>query len=100
MSELYSPVLIGVAGETASGKTAFCNHLRERSPIGSVAVLTLDSYYRCQAGLPAAERESTNFDHPDAFDYPLLVEHVGRLRRGVPVNVAIYDFGTQHHVRI
>ena len=94
MTELYSSVLIGVAGETASGKTAFCNHLQERSPIGSVAVLALDSYYRCQAGLPTAERESTNFDHPDAFDYPLLVEHVGRLHRGMAVNVPIYDFTT------
>jgi uridine kinase len=92
MNNSAGSLLIGIAGETASGKTTFCERLVARAPRGSMSVLTLDSYYRSQSHLPVAEREKVNFDHPDAFDYPLLVEHVDRLRRGMTVDVPVYDF--------
>ncbi|EFJ49721.1 hypothetical protein VOLCADRAFT_104172 [Volvox carteri f. nagariensis] len=90
---LHSGVfIIGVSGGTASGKTTVCDTIMQRLHDSCVVMLSQDSFYRC---LTEAEREnvtSFNFDHPDAFDKPLLLETLQKLREGRPVQVPTYDF--------
>ena len=86
--------LIGVAGGSGSGKTTFAKKvLREFGP--EVSILHMDSYYLPK---PAAELKTLaghpNFDHPNAFDWPLLREHLEILKQGLEVNVPVYDFKT------
>lgn len=87
--------MLGVAGGTGSGKTTVAEHLAEIMGGQHLALIRLDSYYRNQSHLPFEERVATNYDHPDAFDWPLLRDHVAALSRGLAVDVPVYDF-TQH----
>lgn len=87
-------VLIGIAGGTASGKTLVASRIRDSLGVGDVAFLKMDAYYRDLRGLPAEERARQNFDHPDAFDVPLLVAHLEALLTGAGVEEPIYDFTT------
>lgn len=89
------PLIIGIAGGTASGKTTVARRLVERLGTHPVAVLDQDSYYRDLADLPLEERARFNFDHPDAFDTALLVRHLRELRAGNPVEKPVYSF-TKH----
>ena len=89
------PLIIGIAGGTASGKTTVARRLVERLGTHPVAVLDQDSYYRDLADLPLEERARFNFDHPDAFDTSLLVRHLRELRAGNPVEKPVYSF-TKH----
>jgi uridine kinase len=84
--------IIGVAGGTGSGKTTVTEKVLEAAGIGSVATLPQDSYYRDQTHLSLEERKETNYDHPDAFDWDLMIAHLETLRDGEPVFSPIYDF--------
>jgi uridine kinase len=86
------PFIIGVAGGTGSGKTTVTEKVLEAAGIGSVATLAQDSYYRDQTDLEPSERKKINYDHPDAFDWDLLVAHLETLRDDEPVFSPIYDF--------
>jgi uridine kinase len=88
------PVIIGVAGGTGSGKTTVVREIVRRLGPEDVAVVQHDSYYRDRSGIPPAERAGINYDHPDALETPLLVEHLRALREGRPVDVPVYDFST------
>ena len=83
---------VGVAGATGSGKTTVARRLADLLGADGVALLTLDAYYLDQAALTTPQRLAVNYDHPDAFDWPLLLEHLRRLRRGEAVPVPVYDF--------
>lgn len=85
--------VIGIAGCSGSGKTTLARVLSSALPAPST-VLPLDSYYLDLSHLSLAERALTNFDHPDALDWPLLLRHVERLRAGRPVQVPTYNFAT------
>lgn len=87
--------LIGIGGGSCSGKTTLAKELAGR--LRSV-ILPIDSYYRDLSLLSAAEREQWNFDHPDALEWPLLVEHLSHLAAGESVLRPCYDFAT--HTRI
>jgi uridine kinase len=88
------PFLIGVAGGSGSGKTTVAERLAGLIGEPSLALLRLDAYY-CDSGhLPFEERAAINYDHPDAFDWELLVEHVDALASGEAVEVPVYDFAT------
>ncbi|MFN8549529.1 MAG: uridine kinase [Candidatus Eisenbacteria bacterium] len=89
------PVLIGIAGGSASGKTLIAAKVYEAFGPDGVAILKQDAYYRDLKDLSPAERARHNFDHPDAFDTPLLLEHLRRLLAGESVEEPIYDF-TRH----
>jgi len=91
---LHRPVFIGVAGGTGSGKTTVTQAILSRLPGESVALIEQDSYYRDLSQLPFSERVKTNFDHPDAFETELLVEHLDRLSRGETIQKPLYDFVT------
>ncbi len=86
--------IIGIAGGTGSGKTTVVRKLVERLPKGDVTVIPLDSYYKDSSHVPAEERQKINFDHPDAFEWPLLAEHIRQLKEGRPVEQPIYDYIT------
>ena len=85
-------VIIGIAGGSGSGKTTLTNRLWKQFGPDEVSVLNHDSYYKRHDELPYEERCKLNYDHPDSFDTPLLVEHLKVLRAGQPVKVPIYDY--------
>jgi uridine kinase len=85
-------ILIGLAGGTGSGKTTVTRALRERFGEGELTILEQDFYYRRRDDLPREERARINYDHPEAFDTDLLVEHVSRLLAGEPIDKPLYDF--------
>ncbi len=87
------PVVIGVAGGTGSGKTRVVREMVQRLGPG-IAVVQHDAYYRDRSGMSPAERGRVNYDHPDALETPLLVEHVKELLEGRAIGVPVYDFAT------
>jgi uridine kinase len=86
------PFLIGVAGGTGSGKTTVAERLAALASTDRIALLKLDMYYRDRNHLPFEERAAINYDHPEAFDWPLLMRHVDALVAGTPVDAPVYDF--------
>ena len=86
------PFVIGVAGGSSSGKTTVAERLTEMTGEDAVALIKLDSYYVDLGDLPLEERTAFNFDHPDAFDWPLLNDHLAALTAGAPVPVPVYDY--------
>jgi uridine kinase len=88
------PIIIGVAGGTASGKTTVSDAILERVGRNRIAYIQHDSYYRDLSHLRLEERRKLNFDHPDALETELLVAHLRQLQVGEPIEVPIYDFAT------
>jgi len=93
------PIIIGVAGGTGSGKTTVSEAILERVGKERITYIQHDSYYKDLSHLPLEERHKINFDHPDALDTSLLVEHLKRLQAGSSVEVPIYDFTTHTRKR-
>ena len=89
------PFMIGVAGGTCSGKTTVSEKLAELAGNDRLALLKLDSYYVSSDDQPLAVREKANYDHPDAFDWQLLNDHLAALSHGSTVPVPMYDY-TNH----
>ena len=83
-------ILIG--GGSASGKTYTLNKVMEKLPKDKVTVISLDDYYKDFSILPMEERAKVNFDHPKAFDWPLIREQIGALKRGETISKPKYDF--------
>ncbi len=83
-------ILIG--GGSASGKTYTLNKVMEKLPKDKVTVISLDDYYKDFSILPTEERAKVNFDHPKAFDWPLIREQIGALKRGETISKPKYDF--------
>lgn len=84
--------IIGIAGGTGSGKTTVVNKIVEALPKDSVAVVPLDSYYNDTTGMTDEERKAINFDHPDAFDWKLLIKQVNDLREGIAIQQPTYSY--------
>ena len=89
---MTTPLVIGIAGGTGSGKTTVAHALAAAMPAGRCVVIEHDAYYKDLASHTPEERAQVNFDHPDSLDSALLAEHLRRLRGGEPVEVPIYDF--------
>src|SRR5215212_4936744 len=90
-----SPVVIGVAGGSGSGKTTVVRRIVESLGPDQVVVLEHDRYYRDRNDLRLEERAALNYDHPDSLETDLLVQHVRELKAGRAVEVPEYDF-TRH----
>jgi uridine kinase len=88
------PIVFGVAGGTASGKTTVARAVLDAVGASQVAYLPHDAYYRDMIHLPIEERAKLNYDHPDSLETELLIEHVKQLLAWAPVQVPIYDFTT------
>ncbi len=87
-------MIIGISGGTGSGKTTVANRILESVSAREVVFIQQDSYYRNLTDLPLDYRGVANFDHPDALDNELLVNHVRRLRSGEAIELPLYDFKT------
>ena len=88
---MKSPMLIGIAGGTGSGKSTFANRLLALFP-NEITVISYDNYYKPQDHLEFEERIKTNYDCPDALDTDLLVKHLRALQDGESVDIPNYDF--------
>src|SRR6478609_4903869 len=86
------PLIIGVAGGTGSGKSTVARNVAQALQTESVAFIDMDAYYLNYAHLPLAERRKINWDHPDAFDWELLVDQLAHLAAGEPIQKPVYDF--------
>jgi uridine kinase len=89
-----APLVIGIAGGSGSGKTTVAQTILQRVGTDRIAFLQHDSYYKDLRGLPPAQRNEFNFDHPNSLETDLLTRHIAALRSGKPVEVPIYDFST------
>ena len=87
-------MIIGISGGTGSGKTTVANRILESVSADEVVFIQQDSYYRNLTDLPLDYRGLANFDHPDALDNELLVNHVRRLKSGEAIELPLYDFKT------
>ena len=90
-------LIIGIAGGTGSGKTTVVKKIIESLPPGEVVLLPQDSYYKDNSHVPVEKRQYINFDHPDAFDWPLLSEQVTLLKEGKCIEQPTYSPHTPPH---
>ncbi len=84
--------IIGIAGGTGSGKTTVVRKIVEALPPHFVSVVPLDSYYNDTSHMTDEERHAINFDHPDAFDWKLLIKQVNELRKGEAIEQPTYSY--------
>ena len=87
-------IIIGIAGGTGSGKSTFTNRLRDRFG-DNITVIYHDNYYKRHDDIPFEERKKLNYDHPDALETDLMVEHLKKLKAGESIECPVYDF-TKH----
>ncbi|WP_026508005.1 uridine kinase [Butyrivibrio sp. MC2013] len=92
---MNSPYIVGIAGGTGSGKSTFTNRLKKIFG-DQVTVLYYDNYYKAHDDLPFEERKKINYDHPDAFETSLLLEHLKKLKAGESIQCPVYDY-TRHN---
>ena len=83
-------IIIGIAGGTGSGKTTVVRKIVESLSKDEVVILPLDSYYKDSSHVPVEKRQDINFDHPNAFDWELLSQHIEMLRRGEAIEQPVY----------
>ena len=88
-------LIIGIAGGSGSGKSAFTRRLKARFG-EDMAVLHHDDYYRDQTGTDPEQRKKINYDHPDSLETDLLLSHLRMLREGRAISCPVYDF-TKHN---
>ncbi len=88
-------IIIGIAGPSASGKSLLARTIVSELCSEKVVIISEDSYYKDQSDLPLEERAKANYDHPNAFEHDLLVEHLKKLQAGQSVDIPTYDY-TQH----
>ena len=87
-------LIIGIAGGTGSGKSTVVKKIIENLPQDEIVLLPQDSYYKDNGHVPVEERQSINFDHPDAFDWPLLSQQVAMLQAGKSIEQPTYSYLT------
>ena len=93
-----SPLLVGIAGGSGSGKTTSCSALVVALGPERVARLSHDAYYRDRSAIPPAMRERLDYDVPDALDQPLFLAHLTALRAGAAVEPPRYCFATHRRL--
>src|SRR4029077_4865583 len=91
---MKTPVVIGIAGGTGSGKTTVAGAIYDKVGKDRIEWISHDSYYRNFDGLSTEERHKINFDHPDSLETELLTRHLDVLAKGSSVDVPKYDFAT------
>ena len=84
---MNNKIFIGIAGGTASGKSAIARHLVNYFKHNICATIKVDSYYHDLKHLPMSDREKNNFDHPDAIDFNLMTRHLNKLINGKEIKL-------------
>ncbi|RMC24856.1 MULTISPECIES: uridine kinase [unclassified Lactobacillus] len=98
MSQLKKPVVIGITGGSGSGKTTIAHKIVEQMQENEhVLIMTQDSYYKDNTGIPMSARLNINYDHPNAFDIPLLSKQLRSLLNYEAIEMPVYDF--KEHTR-
>lgn len=90
-----SPIIIGIAGGTGSGKSTFTNRLKDAFG-DQVTVLYHDNYYRAHDDMPFEQRKKLNYDHPDAFETELLLEHLNKLKNWEAIDCPTYNYANHN----
>ena len=88
---MKNTIVIGIAGGTGSGKTTLINEIRKEFH-DEIAILSHDFYYKEHSDLPFEEREKLNYDHPNAFETDLMIEHIRQMKEGKAIERPVYDF--------
>ncbi len=95
---MHRPIIIGIAGGSASGKSSIAKKIMETyEGTTSVRIIRQDDYYKDQSDKPMEERVKTNYDHPFAFDNELLLKQISELIAGRSIDKPTYDY--VHHTR-
>ena len=84
-------LVIGIAGGSGSGKTTLTNQIAAQF-VEQVTVIKHDNYYKAHDDMDYEERSRLNYDHPNAFDTELMIEHLKALKRGESIECPIYDY--------
>jgi uridine kinase len=92
---MKKPVVIAVAGGSASGKTTVVNEIKEALKGEDIVIIKHDDYYRDQSDKTMEERRQTNYDHPSSLENDLLIKQLKELIKGNPVDKPVYDFVLQ-----
>lgn len=87
----FEPIIIGIAGGTGSGKSTLADNIKKEFE-KDISMLSHDYYYKNNATLTYEERTKLNYDHPDAFDTDLLIEHLKELKKGNSIQMPQYSF--------
>jgi len=87
-------LIVGIAGGTGSGKTTVVKKVMERLHNKDVIVVPQDAYYKDNGHIPLEERQKINFDHPDSLEFPLLIDHLEKLKNGQTIEMPIYSYLT------
>ena len=87
-------LIVGIAGGTGSGKTTVVNKIIGKLPEGEVVVVPQDSYYKNNSHLPIEQRQEINFDHPGSIEFPLLINHLKKLKNGEIIDMPVYSYLT------
>lgn len=85
------PIIIGIAGGTGSGKSTLANNIKKEFK-NNITMLSHDYYYKNNEHLPFEERVKLNYDHPNAFETDLLIEHLQKLKNGEIIQRPSYSF--------
>jgi uridine kinase len=94
MSSRNSPLVIGIAGGTGSGKTTVANAILQSVGVDRIVYLPHDAYYRDQSEKPLEQRIKVNFDHPDSLETDLMIRHIHQLKAWQAIDMPVYDFTT------
>jgi len=89
-------VLIGIAGASGSGKSHLADYLKNHLAGLSCLILSQDHYYRDRSDLALEERQQINYDHPDAIEFSLLIDHLSQLRNRQAIEHPLYDFAVHN----
>lgn len=99
MPDRLTPLVIGIAGGSGSGKTTVAQNILQRVGPDQISFIQHDAYYKDLSGLPPIQRAEVNFDHPNSLENELLIKHIQDLKRGLSVEVPIYDFSTHRRTK-
>lgn len=90
-------IVIGIAGGTGSGKSTMIGKIKEQFH-DEITILSHDFYYKSHDDIPFEERKLLNYDHPDAFETDLMIEHIKKLKNWETVERPVYDFTIHNRV--
>lgn len=90
-------IVIGIAGGTGSGKSTMINNIKKQFS-DEITMLSHDFYYKAHDNMTYEERCRLNYDHPDAFDTDLMIQHIKDLKEWKPIQRPVYDFTIHNRV--